>query len=78
MSIPEKWVRAGRQSVFSSPDLKSESLGVREECVRKDLTQRLKRICENLSSSDFEALIAKMTREQLRGEGVGRRRLRPR
>jgi hypothetical protein len=78
MAIPEKWIRAGRQSVFSWPDLKSESPGVREDCVRKDLTQRLKPICENLSRSDFESLIAKMTREQLRGEGVGPRRLRPR
>ena len=80
MSIPEKekWVRAGRNSVFSWPDLKAESPGHREDCVRKDLTHRLTHICENLSSLDFEALIAKMTREQLRGEGVGPRTRRPR
>jgi hypothetical protein len=76
MSIPEKWVRARRSSVFSWPDLKAESPGCREESVRKDLTDRLKLICQNLSSSDFESLIAKMTREQLRGEGVGPRMIR--
>jgi hypothetical protein len=78
MSIPEKWVREGVKSVFSWPDLKSESPGIREDCVRKDLTHRLKHICENLSAPDFEALIVKMTREQLRGEGVGPRMIRPR
>lgn len=78
MSIPEKWVRAPGNSVFNWPDLKAESPGSREDCVRKDLTHRLTHICENLSSLDFEALIVKMTREQLRSEGVGPRMRRPR
>lgn len=77
MSTPEKGVRGGVKSVFSWPDLKSESPGIREDCVRKDLTHRLKLICENLSAPDFEALIVKMTREQLRGEGITRRHIRP-
>ena len=64
--------------MFSWPDLKAESPGSREECVRKDLTHRLTPICENLSNLDFEALIVKMTREQLRSEGVGPRMRRPR
>lgn len=42
----------------------------REDCVRKDLIVRLRKVCENLSSTEFEALVSKMTREQLRGEGV--------
>lgn len=44
----------------------------REESVHRELSLRLKRICEKLSEKDYEALIAKMTREQLRGEGVPR------
>lgn len=76
MSIPEKWVRA--TSVFSWPDLKAESPGSREDSVRKDLTLRLTHVCEKLSRPDFEALILKMTREQLRSEGVGARTKRPR
>lgn len=46
--------------------------------MRKDLTHRLKHICENLTGSDFDALILKMTREQLRSEGIGPRMRRPR
>jgi hypothetical protein len=42
----------------------------REDSVRRDLTRRLKRICEKLSVADFEALMVKMTREQLRSEGI--------
>ncbi len=77
MSISEKWARASGKTVLSSPDLDSESPESREDCVRKDLTRRLKRICENLSSVDFEALVVKMTREQLRGEGITGRHIRP-
>ena len=45
--------------------------------MQKDLTHRLKSVCENLSSAEFEALIVKMTREQLRGEGMLGRKIRP-
>ena len=69
MSDPEKWVRAGK-SVFKWPTVKSESSSDREDRVRADLTRRLKRICENLTAVDFALLITKMTREQLRSEGL--------
>jgi hypothetical protein len=58
------------ETIFSSLALNLKSQDSREDCVRKDLTARLKRVCENLSSADFEALVLKMTREQLRGEGA--------
>jgi hypothetical protein len=45
--------------------------------VRKDLLQRLKPVCDNMSSAEFEALISKMTQEQLRGEGAVHNRTRP-
>lgn len=77
MSISAKWVRAGGMSVFSSPDPTSESRETREACVRKDLTHRLMHVCEHLSRVDFDDLVAKMTHEQLRGEGILGRRTRP-
>jgi hypothetical protein len=49
----------------------------REECVRKDLVLRLKQICEHLSKAEFDALVLKMTREQLRGEGVVQKKTPP-
>ena len=57
------------ETIFSSLALTLKSRENREDCVRKDLMHRLKRICANLSSAEFEALVSKMTREQLRGEG---------
>jgi hypothetical protein len=77
MSITERLIRARAAAVSNSLDLDSESLESREDCVRKDLARRLQRICENLSRADFEALIMKMAREQMRGEGVSQSRLRP-
>jgi len=74
-------MKAGRvpdgETIFSSLALNLKSQESREDCVRKDLTQRLKHICENLSSTEFEALVLKMTREQLRGEGAVHGRTRP-
>ena len=65
------------ETIFSSLALDLRNQTSREECVRKDLTHRLKRVCENLSSTEFDALVLKMAREQLRGEGVvhGRTRM---
>jgi hypothetical protein len=65
------------ETIFSSLALDLRNQTSREECVRKDLTDRLKRVCENLSSTEFDALVLKMAREQLRGEGVvhGRTRM---
>jgi hypothetical protein len=42
----------------------------RENSVRKDITRRLKSICKELSAVEFQALVAKMTSEQLRGERI--------
>ena len=77
MSITERLIRARAAAVSSTLDLVSESRESREDCLRKDLTRRLKNVCDNLSSTDFDALVLKMTREQMRGEGVSHSRLRP-
>jgi hypothetical protein len=77
MSITERLNRARAAAVSNSLDLNSESVESREDCLRKDLARRLKNVCANLSSGDFEALVLKMTREQMRGEGVSHSRLRP-
>jgi hypothetical protein len=65
------------ETIFSSLALNLKSRESRENCVRKDITLRLTRVCDNLSSADFEALVLKMTREQLRGEGAVHARTRP-
>jgi hypothetical protein len=49
----------------------------REDSVRKDLMLRLKCVCADMSSAEFEALVSKMTREQLRGESAVHGRTRP-
>jgi hypothetical protein len=58
------------ETVFSSLALSLKSQESREDSVRKDLMNRLKHVCDKMSSAEFEALVLKMTREQLRGEGV--------
>jgi hypothetical protein len=68
---------AEAETIFSSLALNLRSQESREDCVRKDLTDRLTRVCENLSSAEFEALVLKMTREQLRGERAVHGRTRP-
>jgi len=76
--FPRKRVRVPTgETIVSSLALNLKTQETREDCVRKDLTHRLKHICEDLSVADFEALVLKMTHEQLRGEGAihGRRRL---
>jgi hypothetical protein len=77
MSITDRLIRARAAAVSNSLDLDSESLETREDCARKDLARRLKNVCANLSSGEFEALVWKMAREQMRGEGVNQSRLRP-
>lgn len=42
----------------------------REDCIRKSLVKRLQNVCAHLAPKDFEALVLRMTREQLRSEGV--------
>jgi hypothetical protein len=58
------------ETIFSFLALSLKSQESREDSVRKDLMNRLKAVCDNMSSAEFEALVLKMTREQLRGEGV--------
>ena len=70
MLFQKKPVRAGGEAIFSSLAINNKTLETREDCVRKDLMRRLKCVCEHLSSAELEALVLKMTREQLRGEGV--------
>jgi len=77
MSVPEKWIRVAGKNVFHSPDISSENPESREDSVRKDLTLRLKHTCEHLTRVDFEALVSQMTHEQLRGERILGRRIRP-
>jgi hypothetical protein len=77
MSITERLNRARAAAASNSLDFDSESPESREDCLRKDLARRLQNVCDNLSSVDFEALVLKMTREQMRGEGVSHSRLRP-
>jgi hypothetical protein len=64
-------------TVLNLPHLDSKNAESREDCVRKDLTLRLKRVCENLSTAEFAALVVRMTREQLRSESISLNRLRP-
>jgi hypothetical protein len=72
MSIPEKWTRPSGLAVASWRDISSED---REDAVSKDISRRLKCICGALSVVDFQALVAKMTREQLRDERIVHRRI---
>jgi len=62
MSLPEKWIQIRGMTALNVPHLDSENAESREDCVRKDLTLRLKRVCENLSTADFAALVVRMTR----------------
>lgn len=60
----------------SSRGLDRKNAESREDSVRKDLTRRLKCVCSDLSSVEFEVLVTDMTREQLRGEGIPGRKIR--
>jgi hypothetical protein len=70
MTIPTWWGRASMKTVPAPPDRNSKARESREDFVRRDLTRRLKDVCEKLSPAEFDALVLKMTREQLRGEGI--------
>jgi hypothetical protein len=65
MTIPDEWTRSSGRAVASWRDIDSED---RENSVRNDIARRLKCICKELSITEFQALVAKMTSEQLRGE----------
>ncbi len=77
MSVPEKSGRSRKDTKSVPPEPFEEHPEGREDSVSKSLRLRLRRICENLSSAEFEALLLKMTREQLRGERIHGRNFRP-
>ena len=77
MPIAKRMKPIRAATVQGSRDASRESLANREESVKQDLTRRLKCVCANFSSGDFETLVTDMTREQLRGERVCGSRLRP-
>lgn len=76
MSNHENLIPVAHMTDPVSRDISPPNPDNREDCIRKDLTRRLKPACEHLSTADFETLISKMTREQLRGEGLMGRRYR--
>jgi hypothetical protein len=65
MSDPQGWSRSSSKSAPSWRDMNPAD---REDSVHRDLARRLESVCKELSTVDFEALVAKMTTEQLRGE----------
>jgi len=71
MSISDGWARSSGKA---PPNWRDMSLVDREDSVHQDLARRLKCVCKELSSVDFEALVSKMTSEQLRGERLPARR----
>jgi hypothetical protein len=68
MSRQEEILRARESAMTHSRDLTPQDRDKREEIVHTDLARRLKGICGNMGRDDFEALLAQMTSEQLRGE----------
>ena len=74
--IPAKSIRPGEDG-FTPLQLNPDKPETREDCIRKSLAERLKGVCAHLSPEDFEALVLKMTREQLRSEGIRWRKADP-
>jgi hypothetical protein len=74
MSIPAKHTDPRGKTIFVWSELGPDT---REDFIRKDLTRRLQGMCENLSKTEFAALVMKMTREQLRGERLPELRIPP-
>ncbi len=73
MLTPGKSTPTGQtQSVFGPFD-PNEGHESHEEAISKSLRDRLKGVCAHLTPGEFDALIARMTREQLRGEKSSRR-----
>jgi hypothetical protein len=68
MDSQDEYFRARESSLIHSPDFPPEDRDAREEVVHTDLARRLKGVCGNMGSDDFEALLVQMTSEQLRGE----------
>jgi hypothetical protein len=68
MSRQDEYSRARESSAIHSPDLSPEDRDQREQVVHSDLARRLTGICKSMERDDFEALLVRMTSEQLRGE----------
>jgi len=77
MLNPDNRIRRSAADLLSPRELAGTGRESREDCIKKDLMLRLKGACEHLSKLDFEVLVSDMTREQLRGENVPGRRIRP-
>ena len=77
MLNPDNRIRRSAETLLSPRELACTGRESREDCIKKDLTLRLKGACEHLSKPDFEVLVSDMTREQLRSENVPGRRIRP-
>jgi hypothetical protein len=67
MPFHERFLPVKSESLFIAID-NNQSSEERELFVRADLARRLKHICEAMSTAEFEVLLAKMTREQLRDD----------
>jgi len=76
MSNSESLSRIRAAALRGARDLGRENAASREASVRKDLTHRLKCVCNHMSSVEFDDLVGDMAREQLRGEGIPGRRIR--
>ena len=77
MQTPDQPVRPNTDPAVCWVDFQAEQAEPREDRVRNDLKRRLKGVCEKLSEEEFDALIERMTREQLRGETGAPPRTRP-
>jgi hypothetical protein len=74
--IPDKSAPPARDGL-APLQLHPDSPESREDCIRKSLAERLKSVCAHLSPEDFDALVLKMTYEQLRSEGIRWRKADP-
>ncbi len=77
MLLSKSRERLRAAALDAARDVDDEATKNREEAVTGDLTRRMKCVCGDLSTGDFEALVKDMTRVQLRGERVCGNRLRP-
>jgi len=73
MVTPGRSTPNGQKPSVFGPPVPEERHESHEQSISRSLRERLKGVCAKLSREDFEALIATMTREQLRGEKSSRR-----
>ena len=46
----------------------SEFHSQRRDTIRRDISRRLRRVCEHLTEDEFSKLVEEMTERQMRGE----------